>query len=116
MTVTSSVAPDRTTEERAAGLAHLAWIVALSASMLMPSVRFVFGARGDTLPLLVALWVGSSAVLGAGVYAALEYTRGERRRAGLAALAVLVLVAYVVTVLPTNPAEWAAYLQGLGLG
>jgi hypothetical protein len=52
----------------------------------------------------------------AGVYAALAYTRGERRRAGLAALAVIVLVAYVATVLPTNPAECAAYLQGLGPG
>ena len=114
MTVTSSVAADRTTEERAAGLAGLAWIVALSASVLLPVARFVLGARGDTLPPLVACWLGQSAVLGAGVYASLAYARGERRRAGLAALALLMLVAYVTTVLPTNPAECAAYLQSLG--
>jgi len=116
VTVTSSVAADRTTEESAASLARLAWIVALSTSVLLPILRFVFGARGDTLPPLVACWLGLSAVLGAGVYAALAYARGERRRAGLAALAVLVLVAYVATVLPTNPAECAAYLQSLGPG
>jgi hypothetical protein len=116
MTVTSNVAPERTTEERAAGLARLAWIVALSASLLLPVARFVFGARGDTLPPLVACWLGLSAVLGTGVYAALAYVRGQRRRAGLAAFACLVLVAYVATVLPTNPAECAAYLQRLGPG
>jgi hypothetical protein len=116
VTVTSSIAPDRTTEERAAGLAGLAWIVALSASVLLPVLRFVFGERGNTLPPLVMCWLGLSAVLGAGVYAALAYARGERRRAGLAALAVLLLVAYVAMLLPTNPAECAAYLQGLGPG
>jgi hypothetical protein len=116
VTVTSSVAPDRSTEERAEGLARQAWIVALSGSVLLPVVRFVFGTRGDTMPPLVACWLGLSAVLGAGIYAALAYTRGERRRAGLAALAVLMLVAYVATVLPTNPAECAAYLQSLGPG
>ncbi len=116
MSVTSSVAVDRTTEERAAALAGLAWIVALVASVLLPVARFAFGARGEALPPLVACWLGLSAVLGAGIYAALAYARGERRRAGLAALAVVVLVAYVATVLPTNPAECAAYLQGLGPG
>jgi hypothetical protein len=114
VTATSSVVADRSTEERAAGLARLAWIVALGASVLLPVLRFVLAARGDTLPPLLVCWLGLSAVLGAGVYAALAYTRGERRRAGLAALAVLVLVAYVATVLPTNPAECAAYLQSLG--
>ena len=113
MTVTSSVTADRTAEERAAGLAGLAWIVAVSATVILPVVRFVFGARGDTLPPLVACWLGLSAVLGAGVYAALAYARGERRRVGLAALALLMLVAYVATVLPTNPAECAAYLRNL---
>jgi hypothetical protein len=116
VTVTSSVAAGRTMEERAAGLAGLAWIVALVASVLLPVVRLVLGARGDTLPPLVACWLGSSAVLGAGIYAALAYTRGERRRAGLAALALVVLVVYVAGVLPTNPAECAAYLQSLGPG
>lgn len=116
MSTTSSVAAERTTEERAARLAWLAWIVALSASVLLPLVRFILGARGGTLPPLVACWLGLGAVLGAGVYAALAYVRGERRRAGLAALAVILVIAYVATVLPTNPAECAAYLQSLGPG
>jgi hypothetical protein len=116
MTVTSTVAPEGNTEERTAALARLAWIVALTASVLLPVVRSVLGARGDTLPPLVACWLGLSAVLGAGVYAALANTRGERRRAGLAGLALLAIVAYVATVLPTNPAECAAYLQSLGPG
>jgi hypothetical protein len=114
VTVTSNVAADRATEERAAGLAGIAWIVALSASVLLLVARFVLGARGDTLPPLVACWLGLSAVLAAGVYAALAYAQGERRRAMLAAFAVVALVAYVATVLPTNPAECATYLQSLG--
>jgi uncharacterized membrane protein len=116
VTATSTVVTDRTTEERAARLARLAWIVALSASVLLPVLRFALAARGHGLPPLVACWFGLLAVLGAGVYAALTYARGEPRRAALAALAVLTLVIYVATVLPTNPAECAAYLQRLGPG
>lgn len=103
-----------TTGERAARAARLAWILALSASLLLPVLRFTLDARGHALPPLVASWLGQAAVLGAGIYAALEYARGERRRARIAALAALLLVAYVAAVLPTNPAECAAYLQSLG--
>ena len=116
MTVTSNVAADRTAGERAAILAGIAWIIALGATLLLAVARVVSGVRGDMLPPLMACWLGLAAVLGAGVYAALAYTLGERRRAGLAVLALLVLVAYVATVLPTNPAECAAYLESLGPG
>ena len=116
MSARPTAATDATTGERAARLSRIAWVAALSARVLLPVLRFALAARGDGLPPLLACWIGLVAVLGAGIYAALEYARGQQRRAGIAALAVVLLVAYVATVLPTNPAECAAYLQSLGPG
>lgn len=114
VTAGPTTATEGATGARAARAARLAWLAALSASVLLAVLRFTLDALGYGLPPLVACWLGQVAVLGAGIYAALAYARGERRRASITALVVLLLVVYVAAVLPTNPAECAAYLQSLG--